>query len=607
MPRTSIHTERTVKPFQLRDFSKGRVSKSSTNTFLIPPNSVAGSININYETILGSGVVRPGTTLLGSNVVSNKTPLGLVEFVGISGTPNLQLAVFTGASNATLYYFDTSWHTTTLTTLSNTNKHRFATIGGRSFMVNGTSSIPSTPGWGMTMVSSKDGITWNSTNCTPQQIITMADGSIILGPIPNLIMRTGQRLITGSDSSSVFPNKDRIYFSSIISQTPIKRTATALTNDLGAGFQQINVNLTAHGYTQFQQITVEGANQPDYNGSFFIETIVDANNFIYYAFASPAPVSPATGTIKIFTPQLTWNTNSVTGDWIDINPDDGDNLTAFAEASAQVLVFKSRSMYRLDLVNKSTDSSNIFNVGAVSQEAVTVCQGLCYFYSGGAIFRTNGGFPQQISRLGCQDFLDAIPAANKPGVSLGSDLFNVYFSIGNVTIGTGRTGQRTYNNVVLKFSTRDETWSIHYYAQQPGLFSQFTTPSNDRQTLFADTSGNVQMLNVGLTDNGTPIFFELETQEQEVGNRAHEDSITDNIAVFTNNGIDTKLQVRTDDGDYKDVDINLSNRINIGDGVNVTNAHYVTFKWSGTSTGAAPVFEGIYVEAVVDEGLIPTQ
>lgn len=487
----------TATPFEFRDFSKGRISPYSANTYLSPKNSVSGCLNVNFDTIIGSAVVRNGTTKLGNTVASNKTPLGLGQFVGPGGSPNLLLSVFSGTSNATLYYYNGSWNTSGLTALSNTSKTRFAVLGGSAFMANGVDA----------MKSSTDGNTWVTTNC------------ITSGATPSLLFKTKGRLLAGGDSTY----RDRIFFSSII--------------------------------------------------------------------------SPASS------PFITWNTNSTTGDWIDVNPDDGGYVTGFAETSDVTLVFKNTGMYRLDAINKTIDAQNIFNIGAVSQEAITTCQGITYYFSGIDIRRTNGGYPEQISRLGCQDFIDAVPQSNWSSVCSGNDGLNVYFSIGDVTLSTGQYNQRTFTNVVLKFSTRDESWSIHSYAQKPRFYTQYTNSTNGQKMISSDTGGNVQTVNVGTTDNGTPIYYELETQEYDFSNRAHSHQISDQIVVFTNNGIDSTLQIKSNDDDYKDINITLSKRVNIGESINI-NCNFAKFKWFGESTGTAPVLEGIYIESISDLGIV---
>lgn len=83
-----------ANPWLLRDFRQGRYTPSSISNFLAPDNSVASSVNINYDEIVGSAKVRPGTTKVGSTVSANHIPLGLNTFVGPSGSPNYIVAVF---------------------------------------------------------------------------------------------------------------------------------------------------------------------------------------------------------------------------------------------------------------------------------------------------------------------------------------------------------------------------------------------------------------------------------------------------------------------------------------------------------------------------------
>jgi len=482
--------KRTIPTY--RDFSKGRITDYSANVHLIPSNSVSNSYNVNFDDTIGSGKVRKGVTAIGSVVASGKTPLGLTEFVGLSGTPNYMLSVFTGASTASLYYYDGSWHTSGLTSLSNSAKCRFASLGGRSFVVNGA-----------TMLSSSDGNTWSTTNCITTDSV-----------VPSLLYRFAGRLLAAGYSA----NKDRIYFSSLI--------------DLSAS------------------------------------------------------------------PTLTWSTSPTAGDWIDVNPDDGDNVTGFSDVSNVVLVFKRNNLYRLSTVTKSTDPEALYNVGAVSQEAITKCQGMVYFYSGNAIYSTNGGYPTQISRLGVQDFIDNVPQANWSNVSMGSDEFNVYVSLGQITMN-GLT-----NYYVLKFSTRDQNWSVHYYPFNPVLFAKYTD-SNGRRIRIADSAGYVDTLNFGSTDRGTPIFYSLETQELEFGSRGTTDKMSGHIAAYTKNGQNSKIQVKTEGGDYSDIDGDLTSSVTIIETANL-DGRYFKFKWSGvTDSSQPPEFQGLEFPEYEDQGYIP--
>ncbi len=125
------------------------------------------------------------------------------------------------------------------------------------------------------------------------------------------------------------------------------------------------------------------------------------------------------------------------------------------------------------------------------------------------------------------------------------------------------------------------------------------------QTVFmvgADTNGNVQTINTGKNDDGTPIFYELVTQEIEYGNRAHLKKIANQLVIFCQFGETSKLSSTTDVQDEKPIDMSLSDRVNIGKEVQIE-GHFVTFRWFGESSDVSPVFEGIYTENISDMGM----
>ena len=485
-----------LPPLVQRDFSRGVIRQSAVSDFLVPDNSVSGSLNVNFDEIIGSAVVRKGTIPFSTTVAIGYAPLGLTTFSTSSLTTNVVVGVFKGASNASLYWFNTTNRkTSNLTALSNTAKNRFAQLGNRLFQVNGTDAMKSTSG----------GTTWDTTNCMTTRV-------------PSLIIATKARLLTSGDPSY----KGRIWFSSIIDPSQ--------------------------------------------------------------------------------TPTITWNEDASIGDFIDVNPDDGDgDITAFSETATLTLAFKSNAMYRVDAVAKTVDPDNIFNIGAVSQEAVTVCQGITYFFSGKDIRRTNGDYPEQISRLGCQDFIDAIPQANWSSVSLWHDDFNVYASIGDVTLNDNQNNETTYVKMVLKFSVRDNTWSIHSYAQK-FLYGTELTNTSGRTVIVAEESGKLQTLNSGFTDNGTSIFFELISQDLEFGSRSHTKKISDKFVVFSRYGGSAGIQIQADDNQPKDIVIDLNDTNAVGKNINFEGNKFLV-RWYGNSIGQSPVFEGFEFPSISDEGI----
>lgn len=129
------------------------------------------------------------------------------------------------------------------------------------------------------------------------------------------------------------------------------------------------------------------------------------------------------------------------------------------------------------------------------------------------------------------------------------------------------------------------------------------TFSQTTYLVFADLDGDVQLLNAGRSDNGAPIFFELETQEQELGNRATWKQVSNQIGVMGYGLEGTNLSAREDDGEPKPIPILLDRPVSIGDDIALT-AHWITFRWSGSGLTTTPVLEGIYLEDWNDVGLI---
>lgn len=118
----------------------------------------------------------------------------------------------------------------------------------------------------------------------------------------------------------------------------------------------------------------------------------------------------------------------------------------------------------------------------------------------------------------------------------------------------------------------------------------------------ADTNGTVQSINVGKADDVTPIYYELETQDLEFGDRTHLKEITDKIVIFSDFGIDSSLAIKSNDGDYKPIDIELDNRVNIGQDIRSV-GFFFNIKWSGTAKENSPLFEGLYLEKITDKGI----
>lgn len=562
-----------AQTIEIRDISKGRISLSAVGNGLVPPNSVANCLNVDFDQIVGQGVVRDGSTRYDNAPSAGFPCLGMYEFVANGGDLNYLVSVFPTGGTATLFYNGSgSWAPSLLNTVSSTSKANFAMLGNSIFFANGANA----------MSSSVNGYAWGQDDCiVPTQTLTVSQN----GTTTTGIYQPGET-VTGNVSGAT---------GKVIAQSsPSVSTVSLVLYDVTGTFTSSDTVITG---------SISGA-----TGSFV--SFTDPTDVIPFLLLTAKSRMIAAATTpnrdRVYfssiidptqTPFITWNTDPLTGDWIDIDPDNGQNITAFLNLSNQVVVFKERTMYRLNVISATVDTDNVYNIGAVSQNAVTSCQGLGYFYSGDSIYSTDGTAPQQLSRAGVDDFLSAIPPQSQSSVTMGADENNVFCSIGTVTVNGVQ-----FQNVVLKFSVRDGSWSIRSYPKQFLAFSNYTPPTNTGRSLFGGTNqGDVVQLDYGTTDDGVPIFFSVDTQELDCNNRAHVKSISDEIVVFTKNGQGSQVYSSSDGKDFVPVEGTLEGRVNVLDAVDIE-FRFLTLRWTGTSSGQPPVLEGFQVENVVDEG-----
>lgn len=299
-------------------------------------------------------------------------------------------------------------------------------------------------------------------------------------------------------------------------------------------------------------------------------------------------------------PFITWNTTtfaSAAGGWIDINPDDNSNITALQETSDTIIVFKEKTFYRVDTISKSVSATEIFNVGTLSQESTTRCYGMVYFYTGKQIMRTDGGYPEQISRVAVQDYLDVI--TDKTKVNMWSDYNNVYTSIGDITLKG-----KTLTNVVLKFNVLDESWTVYTYSR---FMKDFVTYKDE---IIGGATLSVSKLQTGFTDFGASIAFDVKTQHNFIQS-INLKTITDKIAVISRYSEGTSIYCIINGLSSNEKRVDLQS--NLADFVSVTipsNLEFrtIAFGWCGTTNDGLgdtePELIGIQVPEMMDLGLV---
>lgn len=388
---------------KLRDVSEGIIQPVDNS--IIPANSVYLSINFKFDKVLGRAVLRDGTTVLGSQLVSGKTCLGLYQHITSAGT-KIPLAVFNDATNTNsdVFKYASSTWTKVKEDITASANMRFATLLGTTMGINGTDEI-----------STADGTTWVTTG-----------GNLDIGNCPagTIVKEWKDKIYVAGVSS----NRDRLYYSSV----------------------------------------------------------------------------PTGGAIS-------WTSGN---GYIDIEPDDsGGGIVGLAKVPGYLLIFKKRSLKRWD--SSSTYPDDLINLGAYSQEGIVETKQACYFFNKRGVYETTGGYPRKISKR-IDDIINAIPSTFYSSVAGWGDGENVYFSIGDITLG-----DLAISNCVIAYNIDSQSWTLHSFANE---FRKWTTyvDSNENEILLAgDTTGYVFQIFSGNTDgeSSKPINYLLQWNEQEFGSR----------------------------------------------------------------------------------------
>lgn len=196
--------------------------------------------------------------------------------------------------------------------------------------------------------------------------------------------------------------------------------------------------------------------------------------------------------------------------------DGGGGITAYAKCPGYLLVFKRRSLKRWD--GSSTYPDDMVRQGTPSQECVCYSRGMVAWLNENGIWATVGGMPKHLSDKRVDDFIKAI--TNFDNVCSGASETNLYFYIGDVTVDNV-----SYKNVMLKYNPDYQTWDIRSYYQEIKAIAQYVDRNDKAQLVAADDDGNVFQLDLGVTDMGYAIPWNVETHDLEFTSRAKDKKI----------------------------------------------------------------------------------
>jgi|GEM_PF-3474113 len=199
---------------------------------------------------------------------------------------------------------------------------------------------------------------------------------------------------------------------------------------------------------------------------------------------------------------ITWDINN---SWVDVNPDDGDEITGLENNGNRLLIFKNRALYRWAFGQVEPD--RLIGVGTSSQESIktNLDVGITFFANPNGVYAYAGGRPKLLSRK-IQDIIDAV--GNWSDVFAEIDEDHYYLSVGDIVLEG-----RPHNNVVLSYHISIDAWSMYTFATPVKFMARLIESAPIEFIAFGSTDGRTYELFNGTSDNGSVIACEFRSKE----------------------------------------------------------------------------------------------
>lgn len=292
--------------------------------------------------------------------------------------------------------------------------------------------------------------------------------------------------------------------------------------------------------------------------------------------------------------KITW---SPTVDFVDINPGDGEGITALRRFSLELLVFKPNYTYRFR--TSGVDPDPLIKVGTRSQESVIEGKRGLYFHHDSGFYRYSGGYPQEISRP-IIDIIEAIPFSQYDDIAAWSDGDHIYWSIGTVSVVETKETV-TYKNAVLRYTESSDAWTLYSHGSDVRRGTSFNSGTTLTRIIGNDV-GVVATYNSGVNDIGEPIKYRLRTQWYQWGGVSTRKIIQELVAICEKaQGSIFMYKIDENEawltiGDLKKLS-NYFEKLSI-------RFHRIKFQITGVCRFEPPIFLGFEVPKGINEGLV---
>jgi len=291
-------------------------------------------------------------------------------------------------------------------------------------------------------------------------------------------------------------------------------------------------------------------------------------------------------TDKVYYTNVVSTSQTITGgsDFIQVSPQDGESITGLKRHPRALLVFKQNHIYKIYSTTSADPDPSIFR-GTYSNESIVEAKdGLYYHHPTGFYRFVFDGEQQEISRP-IIDIVEAISRSNYENVNGWSDSDHIYWSIGDITLkGVA------YANVVCRYTISTQVWTLYSYASQIRSSALYDNGTLLRM-IVGDENGYGFVFDSGNTDNGTPIFYDIQTHPLYLTQvKMLEKEITE-ISAVHENAQGAMISHQTDNGKWQNVGTITKDIVQAFN----TNAKFkkIRLRFSGNSIGTSSlIFRG---------------
>ena len=336
----------------------------------------------------------------------------------------------------------------------------------------------------------------------------------------------------------------------------LAKISSVVYNFNGTNWSSVRTGLSTTSkarFTNFLDLTYmvdgnTGSSVVTFNGSAFGSTNVgslpagdDIENYRSRIWVADS------ATDKVYYTDVVSTSQTISGgtSFIQVSPQDGEKITALKRHPRALLVFKQNHIYKIYSTTSADPDPSIFR-GTYSKESIVEAKDGIYYHHPTGFYRLviDGGEQQEISRP-IIDVVEAISRANYEGINGWADSDHIYWSVGDITLDG-----IAYANVVCRYTISTQVWTLYSYASEIKRSALYDNGTLLRM-IVGDENGYPFVFDSGTTDNGTPIFYDLQTHPLYLSSIKQEEKNIAEIGVVHENAQGSQVSYLPDKLNWK--------------------------------------------------------